>query len=679
MDLQGRNADREIPAVGLPLIDPVPALHPLSCPSVRPATSVPALLLLPLLVFTVWLYWPGLDGPFLFDDFPNLAGLSNFGGVHDWESLKQYVLTGIAGPTGRPLALLSFLIDDNAWPSNPHSFKYTNLLLHLLTGLLLLVVLRQLLQRLPQAGCHADAIALAVTAFWLLHPLNVSTVLYVVQRMAILSALFSLLATTGYLHGRNLLATAPRRAHVWMGLSLFFGTLAAVLSKENGALTPILVLVLEITILRATAGPRPHRLFSALFLWLPLFGLCSYFFLLWLSGDLASGYGNRSFTLYERLLTQARALWEYIGWWLIPRPGQRGLYADDYLASQSLLAPWTTLPALIGLLLATVLAIHQRRRQPLFAAAVLYFLAGHLLESTVIPLELYFEHRNYQPAMLLVLPLITSLLGLSARLRTLLLVVILALPTAVLAWQVSIWKDSVGLALYWARIHPESMRAETAAESILHHIGRSDLALEYNARARIRHPQDLTLAANALLLKCSQGEVDESTYTETLQVFRNGRYDYRIFDHLRTLVVLATDHGCRGLDAERTRLLLAALLDNPEGQGPNAKRQGLHLIGLLEIKQGRGESGFEWFTRSQSERPDPDIGLLEVATLATYGWLDLALRHLDRVEAGIRAGARGPTSGLDYLLAAERLRKQIGEASRMAGSSPSSLPEGTPR
>lgn len=644
----------------------------------RSVIPVPALLLL-LLTFTVWLYWPGLDGPFLFDDFPNLAGLSNFGGVRDWESLKQYVLTGIAGPTGRPLALLSFLIDDNSWPSDPRSFKYTNLLLHLLVGLLLLVVLRQLLHRLPQTRQRADAIAVVVMAFWLLHPLNVSTVLYVVQRMAILSALFSLLATSGYLHGRSLLGTAPGRAHLWMGLSLFLGTLAAVLSKENGALTPILVLVLEVTILRAAAGPAPHRLFSALFLWLPLLGLCSYFALLWLSGDLASGYGNRTFSLHDRLLTQGRALWEYAGWWLLPRPGQRGLYADDYLASRSLLEPWTTLPALLGLLAVSVVAIRQRRRQPLLSAALLYFLAGHLLESTVIPLELYFEHRNYQPAMLLALPLVAYLFQLQPRLRATLLVLLLALPTAVLAWQVSIWKDSLGLALYWVKIHPDSMRAETAAESLLHHIGRADLALEYNARARKNHPDDITLAANAVLLKCSLGNVDETTFADTLQVFRSGQYDYRIFDHLRTLVVLAADRSCPGLDVDRARLLLAALLDNPQGQGPNARRQGLHLIGLLEIKQGNGESGFEWFTRSQAVRPDPDIGLLEVATLATYGWLDLALRHLERVEAAVRAGARGPTGGLDYLLAAERLRKQIEAARNLNDGHPAAALQGAPR
>ena len=83
---------------------------------------------------TVFAYWPGLYGPFLFDDFGSLSELGDLGGVRDWVTFKAFVFGGNAGPTGRPLALLTFLIDGNNWPTDPWPFKRTNLAIHLLNG-----------------------------------------------------------------------------------------------------------------------------------------------------------------------------------------------------------------------------------------------------------------------------------------------------------------------------------------------------------------------------------------------------------------------------------------------------------------------------------------------------------------------------------------------------------------
>lgn len=615
-----------------------------------------------LLALTLIVYWPGLSGPFLFDDFPNLAGLGNFGGVRDWESFRQFVFTGIAGPTGRPLALASFLIDDNAWPSNPYAFKYTNLMLHLLTGVLLVVLLRQLLAiHAPQQARRNLWIALAVAGFWLLHPMNVSTVLYVVQRMAILSALFTVLALIGYACGRRLLAERPRTAYLTMGLALVFGTAAATLSKENGILTPVLALVLEETILRRHSGPRPHLAFRLLFLWVPLAAIPAYFSLIAWSGRLAGGYAYRPFTLPERLLTQACALWEYVGHWLLPRPGQRGLYADDYPVSHGLLDPWYTLPAVFALIAATATALWLRIRQPLVAAAILFYLAGHLLESSFVPLELYFEHRNYLPAMLLALPVAFTIAtaAIPRRLRAAGGALALLIPALLTGWLALLWRDEVQLAVYWARQHPQSVRAETVVESVLEQAGRRALALQFNEQARVRHPDEIALAANFLLLRCRLGGVGEADFATVLPVFARGKYDHRLFEQMRALVNSTQAADCRGLDGDSVRLLLATLADNPTAQEPHLQRQFHHLVGTLELLEGRGDAALLWYGRSQAARPDPDLGLLEVATLATHGWLQLALKHLSQIEAGLDAGARGPLADYDYRLAAERLRIQI--------------------
>src|SRR5690554_7948782 len=95
------------------------------------------LFLLIFLVSCYLVYFKGLNGDFLFDDYPNLDALGALGGVTDWNTFRAFVFSGWSGPTGRPISLASFLLDDNTWPSYAPWFKHTNLLIHLLCGLLL--------------------------------------------------------------------------------------------------------------------------------------------------------------------------------------------------------------------------------------------------------------------------------------------------------------------------------------------------------------------------------------------------------------------------------------------------------------------------------------------------------------------------------------------------------------
>ncbi len=73
-------------------------------------------------------------GDFLFDDFGNLPTLGATGPVDNWPTFWRYLTSGIADPTGRPIALLSFLADAQNWPTDPYPFKRTNLLLHLINA-----------------------------------------------------------------------------------------------------------------------------------------------------------------------------------------------------------------------------------------------------------------------------------------------------------------------------------------------------------------------------------------------------------------------------------------------------------------------------------------------------------------------------------------------------------------
>ncbi|HSR64860.1 MAG TPA: tetratricopeptide repeat protein, partial [Xanthomonadaceae bacterium] len=235
--------------------------------SFRRSWPLPALL---ALLFATWLaYAPGLSGGFLFDDYVNLDALGATGPVHDGAAFWRYLTSGSADPIGRPLALLSFLLDGRDWPADPAPFLRTNLFLHLANGALLFALLRLLGRRLDGPGARTEAIALFAAGLWLLHPLFVSTTLYIVQREAMLPATFTLLGLLAWVHGRTRLDAGARRAGLaWMLGGLALGTALAMLSKANGILLPLLAWVLEATVLRAGAArplPRAFR-FGALVL-----------------------------------------------------------------------------------------------------------------------------------------------------------------------------------------------------------------------------------------------------------------------------------------------------------------------------------------------------------------------------------------------------------------------------
>jgi hypothetical protein len=196
-------------------------------------------------------YWPGLSGGFIFDDFVNLSSLGAYGPIDDLRTLLFYLSSGIADPTGRPVAVASFLLDARDWPADPWPFKRTNLLLHLLNGALLGRVLWRLEDWLDRGKRGLPAARRGWAAWlgatlWLVHPLFVSTTLYVVQRHAMLPLTFVLLALLAW--DRACLAflrDAPRAGWAWSLCGAWPAFLLAGLSKANGLLAPLLVLLVH--------------------------------------------------------------------------------------------------------------------------------------------------------------------------------------------------------------------------------------------------------------------------------------------------------------------------------------------------------------------------------------------------------------------------------------------------
>lgn len=379
---------------------------------IRVLTILAALLLGTL---PVALYWPGLHGFFFFDDGPNIllaegVRLQTF----SLESLQQAWVSGGAGPSGRPVAQLSFAFNYYFSGFSPFAFKATNLAIHLACGVLVFALVRQLLAAARPAPKPNPVLVISgITAtLWLLHPIQLLPVLHVVQRMTSLSALFLLAALWLHLRGRD---CGGRTGVALILLAWAVLWPLSFLSKETGVLFPLFALAWELIVRRSAVGQldRFARVLVA------LAGLCLLAGLAYALSSRAqwlwTGYELRSFTLIERVLTEGRVLWFYLSLMLAPRLEAFGLYHDDIAVSTGLLTPWTTLSALLGLAALVWLAWWMRRRAPLVSFGITWFFVGHALESTVLPLELAHEHRNYLPLLGIVLVTAWALLQALAR------------------------------------------------------------------------------------------------------------------------------------------------------------------------------------------------------------------------------------------------------------------------
>jgi len=603
-----------------------------------------------------WLvYCPGLKGTFLFDDFANLPNLGTFGTIDSAARFWRYVTSGSADPTGRPLALLSFLIDANDWPAAPYPFKRTSVLLHLLNGALLCWLLLKLGRTLGAREGRAKAAALLGSAFWLLHPLFVSTTLYVVQREAMLPTSFILLGLLGYCVGRELAARGRSIGVFLAAVSICGCTILAFLSKANGALLPLLAWIVDGIVL-APAQPISHTRTQRTFANIRRLVLIAPSLLLFafLAKVAYRGFSDglpaiRPWTLGERLLTEARVLVDYLGllWW--PRPYTAGLFNDAFKASTGLLSPSSTSWCLLAIIALLACAWNLRRRHPAFAVAVLFFFAGQLMESTVVPLELYYEHRNYAPALLIFWPLALWLSNGSSIQRTRVasspkpgvkpwlrhsLAIILILGLAGMTFMgADLWGNVSDQALLWALKNPESPRAQAYAAQVELERGQVAQAITRLEKALAGNPDEIQLSLNMVGAKCRARTLTAEDLERAAMALRNaantGRLGYDWFD--RSLAI-AQNGSCPGLNLDALDRLLVAAGENARTRNiPGRIQDRLHLQGRIALLRGDAEQAFVLFNAALDADPRPEAALEQAAMLATVSRPDLAERHLDHL------------------------------------------------
>lgn len=428
-------------------------------------------LLIIILGFTAFLYWSGLFGDYVFDDPANILDKQQIAITSlDWDSLKAAWYSGDAGPLGRPISMLSFALNHYFTGFEPFYFKLTNLFIHLINGLLVFIIslkLFQWLSRQYQAISFESTSYLAclVSLIWLIHPLNLTSVLYVVQRMTSLSALFGLLALAIYCIWRTRTITGVNTVLVSCGIAV--SLLASILSKESGVLFIPLIYWVELIVFQAkNLKFRPIyikkiKLIHMLFLGGIVAGLV---FLYLLPPYLnPANFARREFTLVERLLTESRVIFYYLKMTFYPLLSDLSLYHDDFAISKSITQPIKTLYSLAGLLGITLACLVLVKKHPMLLFAWGWYVISQLLESTFISLELIHEHRNYFGIIGFVFTAVYYIAQINNKKIQPFIYVLGAIYIANLAWTTwqrsEIWSNLVDHAAYEAAMHPQSDRA----------------------------------------------------------------------------------------------------------------------------------------------------------------------------------------------------------------------------
>jgi hypothetical protein len=545
--------------------------------NIRARKLLPWLLLAVAVIVTAGIYWPGVTGGWVFDDYPNIVDNAAIHITPGRSTLAAWVNAAISSPASflhRPLASITFALNWMAGNGDPWPFKVTNIVIHLINGVLVFCMLRALLRLmalrtngflpspfgrgwreapgegsglakalrktrtlipalrarhyappLPEGeGKSANAdeaaatrLALVVSAAWMLLPINLMAVLYVVQRMESLCQVFVLAGLWAYLHGRWMMLTAADARRDRHGFALavsgiVFGTVLGLTSKETAVLLPVFAFLAEWIVLRFARGalhpsptgrgaggegtglaipstetePSPgaarHPLPGAegkidRRIWwtfvVTLFVPAILGFAWLLRGVLRPGaLAGRDFTLAERLLTEPRVLVDYLHWTLLPNPMVLSLYHDEIVISTGLLTPWTTLGAIVLLAALIAIAVWLRKSHPLVSLGIGWFFAAQLLTATIVPLELVYEQRMYFASIGVLLAAAALLLGLRWKialpiLRGFLVAVALLWFATATNLRAREWSNPLRLAIAEANRHPESPRAVYEAGRLL--------------------------------------------------------------------------------------------------------------------------------------------------------------------------------------------------------------------
>jgi len=462
-----------------------------------------------------------LKSPFLFDDRAHIPENRH---IRLTElDLKGIVEAGFESPSPtRPVANISFALNYYFHRYNVVGYHLTNIFIHILTGIFLYYFVKNTLSiPLLRSRYHSGRpIAFFASLLWLLHPLQTQSVSYIVQRMNSMAAMFYILSLLLYVKGRLSLAQ-HKTTWLWFAGCVVAGLLSLG-SKEMAATLPVFILLYEWYFFQDLSTAWLKRYLPYVIAVFMVFCLVGLWYLDWAPFQkILSGYDRRDFTLTQRVLTQPRVVMYYISLLFYPSPGRLNL-DHDFAFSYSLSSPLTTLISIAAIAGMIGLAVYAARRRRLLSFCVLWFFGNLVIESSVIGLELVFEHRVYLPSMLV--PVAVAAVAwryIKNNLVKIPMFCILILVCGIWTYNRNgVWADPVTLWTDCATKSPEKPRSQFNLALSLADVGRDDEAIEYYTRTLQLDPNrsDAHLGLGAVFF--NKGKTDQAIgcFTEALRI-----------------------------------------------------------------------------------------------------------------------------------------------------------------
>jgi tetratricopeptide (TPR) repeat protein len=239
-----------------------------------------------------------------------------------------------------------------------------------------------------------------------------------------------------------------------------------------------------------------------------------------------------------------------------------------------------------------VLAILTAKREPLLSYGILWFFGNLVIESSVVGLELVFEHRNYLPSMLLILAMVALVFRYVKPIWPG-VVFLCVVGTLFAVWTFErnqVWADELSLYRDCAEKSPAKARPHNNLGTILLRRGQLQQAIDEFQTALSLKPDYADAHYNLGIAKVKQGNLTDAIYqfSETLRLRPR---NVKALNNMAGTLVLKERYP------EAIDYLKRALIVNPE-------EDNLHSnLGIIMKKQGDLDEARHHFHRALQINP----------------------------------------------------------------------------